>query len=63
MFQLGDQELTAPEEIWTRLFEHQKEGVQWLLDLHNSEVLPGGKILLTIFFILACTHVEFTIYT
>lgn len=30
-----------PDEISTRLFAHQKEGVQWLLNLHASPY-PGG---------------------
>ena len=41
MFTLNGEELDVPEEICGRLFAHQKEGVQWLLNLHASPY-PGG---------------------
>jgi SNF2 family DNA or RNA helicase len=37
MLEFGDESIEVPSSLWTRMFEHQKLGVQWLANNFHSE--------------------------
>ena len=41
VFHINGDDVDVPVEIVNRLFPHQKEGLQWMLDLHGSDTYTG----------------------